>query len=282
METDQAFVEIFGRRPDWLAELEGDRLPGLLSVARPKVFKMKLESDLVLEPTDPNHPCQIWEFQLYYDRGIFVRTESARLAQWRQVNPVTRLRRRNYVPRAVEGIVVFGDRSVCPPGTEEFPHLKVLFLEERLLDLERDDPDAPLPLLLRPLVFTSDSIIEEHAADDYHHLQEHPRLDDDERRCFSVMFMQFLMQRFRTRTPEDIRIMIKELVPVEETRAGRELIEKGRMDGIEQGIEQGIGQGKAQATLEFVHRLRDHGLAPEEIARLTGLPLDQVEAMLKP
>ena len=61
--------------------------------------------------------------------------------------------------------------------------------------------------------------------------------------------------------------MIKELVPVEETRAGRERIENG------------VEKGKAQATLNFVHRLRQQGLSPEEISRLTGLPLEQVEAM---
>ena len=71
---------------------------------------------------------------------------------------------------------------------------------------------------------------------------------------------------------EQIRLMIKELVPVEETRGGRELIEKG--------VEKGVEKGKAQATLDFVHRLRQQGLSPEEISRLTGLPLEQVEAML--
>jgi uncharacterized protein (DUF3084 family) len=120
VETDQAFVEIFGRRPDWLAELEGRAVAARAGVARPKVFKAKVESDL----------------------------------------------------------------------------------------------------------------------------------------------MQFLMQRFRTKSPEDIRLMIKELVPVEETRAGRELIEKG------------VEKGKAQATLDFVHRLRQQGLSPEEISRLTSLPLE--------
>jgi hypothetical protein len=265
VETDQAFIEIFGRRPDWLAELEGRAVAARAGVARPKVFKAKVESDLVLEPADPNHPSQIWEFQLYYDRGIFVRTESGRLAQWRQINSAVCLRRRDFIPRSVEGIVVFGDRSLCPPGAEEFPHLKILYFDERLADLERVDPNVPLLLLLRPLVVDSDSTVEGHAADDFHHLQEHPRLDEDERRCFSAMFMQFLMQRFRTKSPEDIRLMIKELVPVEETRAGRELIEKG----------------KAQAAKEFVHRLRDQHIAVEEIVRLTGLSLDQVEAVLR-
>jgi hypothetical protein len=64
VETDQAFVDIFGRRPDWLGELEGRR-----------------------------HPV----------RG---------------------------------GIVVLGDRTLFPPGAEEFPHLRILYLDERLKALE--------------------------------------------------------------------------------------------------------------------------------------------------
>ena len=81
--------------------------------------------------------------------------------------------------------------------------------------------------------------------------------------------------------------MIKELVPVEETRAGRELIEKGYKIGYEIGYDIGhecylmcVEIGKAQATLEFVHRLRGQGLSRPEISKLTGLFLQSVEAVV--
>ena len=278
VETDQAFVEIFGRRPDWLAALDGRKRPSLTtaSKAEPKVFKSVVECDLVVEPVDPVEPGEVWEFQLYYDRGIFVRTESARLAQWRRLNSRRRLRSRDYEPRGVNGTVVFGERSLCPPGSEDFPHLRIVFLDERLDELETEDPEAPVLLLLRPLVSASDPAVESRAAGDYHQLCEHQRLEPEERRCFSTLFMQFLMQRFRNRTPEQIRAMIKELVPVEETRAGRELIAKGRQEGWREGIE----EGEAMATRRFVHRLREQGLPSKEIADLTGIPLEAVEEIL--
>jgi len=80
------------------------------------------------------------------------------------------------------------------------------------------------------------------------------------------------MQRFKERKFQDIRAMIQELTPVEETRAGRELIKKGIERGIERGIEQGIAQGERGAILVVLEaRL---GTLPatvsEELARATG------------
>jgi dihydrofolate reductase len=47
--------------------------------------------------------------------------------------------------------------------------------------------------------------LEEYAARDYHLLRDHPGLSEADHRCFSSMFVQFLMQRFARKTPEEIR-----------------------------------------------------------------------------
>jgi predicted transposase/invertase (TIGR01784 family) len=67
--------------------------------------------------------------------------------------------------------------------------------------------------------------------------------------------------------------MIAELVPVEETRCGRELIEKG----IEKGIEQGVERGIEQAAQGFHHQ----GVAVEVIARALSLSEDAVRRILQ-
>jgi hypothetical protein len=127
----------------------------------------------------------------------------------------------------VEALIVFGERGQIPPGAEKFPHVPWVVLNERLAELEREEPGCALAALLRPVVESADGAVEAQAAADYRALQRHPSLSEDDRHCFSGIFVQFLMQRFRNKTSEEINTMIAELTPVEETRAGRELIERG-------------------------------------------------------
>ena len=54
-------------------------------------------------------------------------------------------------------------------------------------------------------------------------------------------------------------------------------LKQGRLQGIEEGIEQGIEQGIKQ----LVKTLHQNGLDPESIARLSALPLDQVQRLLE-
>jgi len=46
--------------------------------------------------------------------------------------------------------------------------------------------------------------------------------------------VQVLLQRFRTRTPEAIHARIGEFLPVEETRTGRDLMERGIQVGVDE------------------------------------------------
>jgi hypothetical protein len=264
METDRTFTEIFEHRPDWLALITGEPFPAA-KAAYPKVFKPKVECDLVVEPIDPTAPHRIIEFQFYLDASVFVRAEMARLAEWRRLNPASKCRLRGYVPRRVEAFVVFGERSHFPAGAEaEFPRIGFVFLGERLTELARENPSNPLLSLLRPIVEPSAQEVETHAAADFHGLSGHPELEEADQLYFSKMYLHLLMQRFATKDSEEIRQMIAELIPVEETRCGRELIEKGIEKGIEQGIEQAV-QG--------LHR---QGVAVEVIARALSLSEDAV------
>ena len=159
--------------------------------------------------------------------SIFPRTELARLSQWRRVNPAEECRKRDFLPRRVEAFVLFGDRGHLPAEADRFPQIHHAFLGERLTELEREAPDCPIVALLRPVVAESDREVEGRSSQDYHALRDHAGLNEEDRLCFSSIYVQFLMQRFRAKSPEEIKAMIGELLPVEETRAGRELIERG-------------------------------------------------------
>lgn len=56
-------------------------------------------------------------------------------------------------------------------------------------------------------------------------------------------------------------------------------LEQGRELGLEQGIEQGIEQGAAEATRALARRLLADGDSVERVARITGLPLETVQAL---
>jgi len=183
METDRAFAEIFGHRPDWLALIAGREFPLAVS-AHPKVFKPKVECDLVLESSGLLEPHVVCEFQFYHDHSIFPRTEIARLSQWRRINSAEDCRKRDYLPRRVEAFVLFGDRGHLPTATDRFPQIHHAFLGERLAELEQEVPDCPVVALLRPVVADSDTEVETKAPLDYLVLRDHSALEPEDRLCF--------------------------------------------------------------------------------------------------
>ncbi len=126
--------------------------------------------------------------------------------------------------------------------------------------LERDIPGCPLVSLLRPMVEDRDSEVETKAAQDYAALRSSPELDEEDQGCFTTLFVQLLMQRFKRRNSQDIHAMIQDLPPVEETCAGRELIEKG----IERG-QRGAIHGFLEARFGTLP-----GNAIEELGRASG------------
>ena len=57
-----------------------------------------------------------------------------------------------------------------------------------------------------------------------------------------AVFLNWLLERFRDRSQKEIA-MILDLPDIEDTRAGRELLEKGIEKGIEKGREEGLESG---------------------------------------
>ena len=86
---------------------------------------------------------------------------------------------------------------------------------------------------------------------------------------FHEIFLNLLLQRFKTKSREEIRKMIAELTPLHETRAGLELLEEGIEKGIEKGIE------------SLVRRMSSKGRSPAEISDLTDLPVEQISRILQ-
>ena len=60
----------------------------------------------------------------------------------------------------------------------------------------------------------------------------------------------------------------------------RDGLERGRQEGIEQGIERGIREGEFKKAQEIARSLLQLGvLTEEEIVRIAGLPLEEIEKL---
>ena len=56
-------------------------------------------------------------------------------------------------------------------------------------------------------------------------------------------------------------------------------LEQGRAEGKAEGLEQGRAEGEHLAQLRMVRRMKETGLSAEQIAEMTGLTMDEVEAL---
>ncbi len=277
VDTDHIFLELFRDHPEWLRELTGLPLSAGCRGSSLVLKQLEIRCDLVLEPGHPADPCLVVEFQLYHDHSIYNRVELGRQILWRQINPRKECRRRDYLPREVDAAVVFGSRSEMPPGRERHPRVRVLFLDELLDALERRDPASPLLAALAPL---REPLLEleKNAAAHYRRIGGSDSLPREDRDLLGEIFVLLLLQRFNTKTREEIRTMIAELTPLRKTRAGRELLEEGIERGVEKGIERGVAElvrrmaGKGRTSAE-ISELTD--LSVEEIARFLAAPLDR-------
>ena len=67
-----------------------------------------------------------------------------------------------------------------------------------------------------------------------------------------------------------------ELTPIEETRAGKEILDKGR-----EGRKEGRDEGREESQRAMVRNMVENGMTPEEIARVSGLKLEIVRGLTK-
>ena len=63
--------------------------------------------------------------------------------------------------------------------------------------------------------------------------------------------------------------------------ARAEGIEIGRNEGLEKGLEKGHSEGRYETLLLIIENGVKQGLTPEQTAALTGLTVDEVEALRK-
>lgn len=272
LDTDRIFHELFRDHPEWLRELTGLPLPEGCQGSSRILKQLEIRCDLLLESANPDDPRYLVEFQLYHDHSIFNRIELARQLLWKHLHSRTDCRRRDFSPGVIEAVVLFGSRTELPSSSDRYPQIRFLFLDEMLESLRRKRADSPLLAALAPLSEPA-AELEKDAASLYRQIQSNAELETEDREVLTEIFLNLLLQRFKTKSRKEIRKMIAELTPLHETRAGRELLEEGIEEGMKKGIEKGIES--------LVRRMSAKGKSALEISELTDLSVDQVSRILQ-
>ena len=229
--------------------------------------QLEIRCDLLLEPSDPRDPFYLVEFQLYHDHSIFNRIELARQMLWKHLNSRGDCRRRDFRPREVEAVILFGSQSELPSTASRYPSILKLFIDEQLEALQQRNPESPLTAALFPLN-SSIGALEKDAGTHYHRIRQAGDLAREDREILTEIFYNLLLQRFKTKSRKEIKAMIAELTPIHETRVGQELLDEGRKEGQKEG------------AASLIRRMAAKGRTPAEIAEWTDLPVEEIKSFL--
>ena len=267
METDHLFFLLFSQQPEWLRDLTGLPIPKGCRASAPIFKQTEVRCDLLLEPEDPGEFHYLIEFQLYHDHSIFNRIELGRHLLWRRLNGKADCRKKTYVPSEVEAVIIFGNEGDLPSTSDRYPGISMLFLDEMLRKLLERKPDSPLAAALSPLLEDAKNL-EKDARRHYSAITHSRELSEDDREILGEIFLSLLLQKFKSKTYEEIKTMITKLIPLKETRAGADLYEEGEKRGMEKGMEKVISLMHAK------------GMSVDEIADLLDTSAEKIEKIL--
>jgi predicted transposase YdaD len=225
METDKQIYEVFQAVPEWLYLLLGEPAPSGCRFESITVKAIERRIDGVCDSSDAALPLMVAEFQGYKDDDIYLRVvqEMALLQQQRH--------------RSVRGVILYLKEELDPKTEPWRRVVQTIYLNKVIRKLRRQSPTHPLVALFEPLFAESEERLEKVAASCYHHLCS-GELDARTASTLQNVFVNWLMQRLRHLGTKEIEAMISlsDLPDLSETKAGKELIEKGMEKGALAGI----------------------------------------------
>ncbi len=220
METDTRLLELFQAHPEWLGLLAFGKEGPSGKVVSITTKRSERRIDAVHLPDNESQPIYVVEFQFFKHDRIYARVAEEMLAL-----------ERLYPSRQVIGIVFLAHKSLDPKGCQWRKMVVVRYFDAKWRQLSRKHPDHPLAKVLSPAFEKNGTKLEKSAARVYKELRE--RKDPDGEVLLSI-FEGFILSRFKHLSLQDLQAML-ELIPVEQTRAGRELIKIGEARGVASG-----------------------------------------------
>ncbi len=225
MKTDKELYIIFEVAPDWVFELAGLPSPGKSTLQSVTVKALERRADGVIVPEAPDQPLTIVEFQFQADDTIYRRTV-VEMAAVQDAFP----------GRVVQGIIFFGYNSLDPQTVPWTQVVRSYVLPDILQEWERKQPKHPLVAVFKPLLAESEEVLRRQAAG-YFRAITHSSLSAAGKASLEEVFVSWLVQRFRDNTRKEIEMMLLgELPELEETVAGKELIQIGEKRTWEKAI----------------------------------------------
>ena len=81
---------------------------------------------------------------------------------------------------------------------------------------------------------------------------------------------------------QEKKAMIDERIRIQENydMTMETAIDEAREEGLEQGLEQGLERGRHEGQLELIRKMLSKGLSLEVVSDVTGLSLEELEALL--
>jgi predicted transposase YdaD len=256
MKTDKELYRIFEVAPEWVFQLAGLPSPGKSALQSVTVKALERRADGVIVPEAPDQPLTIVEFQFQADDTIYRRTV-VEMAAVQDAFP-------GWV---VQGIIFFGYNKLDPQTAPWTQVVRSYVLPDVLREWERKQPNHPLVAVFKPLLAESEEALQRQAAEYFRDIT-HSSLSAGGKASLEEVFVSWLVQRFKDKTRKEIEMMLLgELPELEETVAGKELIQIGEQRGEKRGEKRGLEEG----LLAFL--AARHGTVPaaiqEEIAKLT-------------
>lgn len=235
MQTDQLFQEYFQVAPGAFFELLQIDPPCAYRFTSPVFKTSERRMDGFLAPVEPGNSYYFIEFQGYRDKHIY----------WRALYPVVRHHEvaADLKQQGWKWVVLFLDDS-HDPGVETLGPLahnaKRWLITGIIPKLLTEAPNAsPLLNVLRPLITTDIEVVEREGPQWVTSIQQMPQLDPGQHGILIDLLVKFIMQKFVELPYKELERMLK-LTPLEQTRAGQELMELGEIKGLEKGRVEGL------------------------------------------
>ena len=267
METDKQIYLIFQWQPQWVFLLLHETPPAGARFESVTLKSIEKRVDAAWVPSDTTLAIFVAEFQGYDDHLIYVRIVQAMA-----------MLRSQYPKREVRGLVFFLESRFDPDSDPWREFVQVIYLDEALEQLSREQPDHPMVAVFAPLFASSEEVLETEAAECYTRLDS-PELDRASVAGLQEVFVSWLMQRLPFKGAKEIEEMLLGKLPdIRNTRSGQDLIAIGIEQGIKKGREEGIDQGKLVGQVQLLESLCH--LIPTMEAQLRSMSVEQLKSRL--
>jgi len=263
MKTDPLFYELFRFSPESLLELVQLNAPGPYHFESVTVKSTEKRFDGYFKNVGENGPDIFLEIQGYRDDNIY----------WRLFREICMFHEQRKDHRPFVAVALFIDPSLNPGSPPLKPEPPNQLIRRNLADCLKDIRDNATPLVvLKPLTLEDKADLPE-AVGQWKAGIDAMALPEDRKKTLTELLEYAILQRFKEFTLEEIRKMIQ-LTPLEETVAGKQLIDMG----VEKGVEKGMEKGRLIGQIQLIQRLLRRPKTPYET--LAFLDVEELSPML--